>query len=240
MKYNINWEAIRGIYCEIGSAAGDRVVLKRQEVIFNWISEPFENEDSPFENISNTLVPSVGPLIPLFWISADIFPGFQSRSLTCMIILRFILPGGLAIYLQIIWFFKRFRGTTDTPVLYFWLDLPWVLKSGWIPSLHALSPTCNGFLSFTSGATPADLLAAKPFSVHVFAHVHTSIGGARVGAWACYQYLDCWISACNQVYFYSKTKMIVQFLMCSSLSLSQFNQFIWQRLLGKMYDPQVT
>ena len=50
---------------------------------------------------------------------------------------------------------------TDTPVLDFWWCLSWVSKSGWIPCLHALSPACNGFLRFTSGATPADLLAAS-------------------------------------------------------------------------------
>ena len=40
-------------------------------------------------------------------------------------------------------------------------------KPGWIPRLRALSPACNEFLRFTSGATPADCvkvsMAAKPF-----------------------------------------------------------------------------
>ena len=49
-----------------------------------------------------------------------------------------------------------FRGATDTPVLDFWSRLLWVSKPGWIPRLHALSPACNEFLRFTSGATPAD------------------------------------------------------------------------------------
>ena len=35
-----------------------------------------------------------------------------------------------------------------------------VSKPGWIPHLCALSSMCNGFLRFTSGVTPADLLAA--------------------------------------------------------------------------------
>ena len=39
---------------------------------------------------------------------------------------------------------------------------------GWIPSLDAPFPVCNGFLRFTSGAIPAYLLVvsmeAEPFS----------------------------------------------------------------------------
>ena len=31
-------------------------------------------------------------------------------------------------------------------------------KAQWIPHLHVLFPVCNGFIRFTSGATPADLL----------------------------------------------------------------------------------
>ena len=56
-----------------------------------------------------TSVLFVGPLIPLFWTSSDICPGFQRQS----------------------------------------------------PHLHTLSPVCNGFLRFTSGATPAYLLMAS-------------------------------------------------------------------------------
>ena len=40
-------------------------------------------------------------------------------------------------------------------------------KSEWIDHLHVSSPVCNGFLRFTSGAAPTDLLtaiiAAEPF-----------------------------------------------------------------------------
>ena len=43
------------------------------------------------------------------------------------------------------------------PVLDFWRCLPWISKPGWIPYLHPSSPACNGFLKFTSDATPADL-----------------------------------------------------------------------------------
>ena len=52
-------------------------------------------------------------------------------------------------------------------LLDFWWHLPWVLKPGWIPRLRASLPVCNGFLRFTSGATPAYLsaanMAAEPF-----------------------------------------------------------------------------
>ena len=53
-------------------------------------------------------------------------------------------------------------------------------SQGRLVHLCALSPACNGFLRFNSGATPADLLAAsmvtEPFLIYVLA----SIGGARV------------------------------------------------------------
>ena len=39
--------------------------------------------------------------------------------------------------------------------------MPWVSRPRWIPNLCASSPWCNGFLRFTSGATPADLLVAS-------------------------------------------------------------------------------
>ena len=55
--------------------------------------------------------------------------------------------------------------------------LPWISRSGWTSCLHALSTVCNGFLRFTSGATPTNLLAAsmatKPFW---FSYLCTSIG----------------------------------------------------------------
>ena len=49
-----------------------------------------------------------------------------------------------------------FRGAADTPILDFWWRLRWVSKLGWIPSLAC--PAHNGFLRFTSGATPADCI----------------------------------------------------------------------------------
>ena len=44
---------------------------------------------------------------------------------------------------------------------------PGFQSQGRFPRLHASSPACNGFLRFTSGATPADLLAAEPFFINV-------------------------------------------------------------------------
>ena len=68
----------------------------------------------------------VGPLIPLFLTSGDIFSGFQSQ--------------------------------------------------GQFPNLHASLP---GYLRFTSGVTPADLLVAS-MAAKLFhpLNLHTSIGGA--------------------------------------------------------------
>ena len=43
--------------------------------------------------------------------------------------------------------------------------------SQWIRCLSGASPACNGFLRFTSGATPADLMmasmVAEPFMIHI-------------------------------------------------------------------------
>ena len=71
-----------------------------------------------------------------------------------------------------------FCGATDTPVLDFWWYLPWVSKPGWIPRLPALSPACNEFLRFTSGVTPADLLAASMAASHI-AYMHVAVVGCQ-------------------------------------------------------------
>ena len=46
---------------------------------------------------------------------------------------------------------------------------------GWIPHVYASSPACGGFLRFTSGVTPTDLLvssiAAAPFYPHTCTHL---------------------------------------------------------------------
>ena len=49
----------------------------------------------------------------------------------------------------------------DTLVLDFWWGMSWVSRPGWIPGMWTSSCWCIGFLRFTSGATPADLLVAS-------------------------------------------------------------------------------
>ena len=53
---------------------------------------------------------------------------------------------------------------------------PGFQSQGGSPHLHALLPAHSGILSFASGATPADLLTAKPF---LYKYMRASIGGAR-------------------------------------------------------------
>ena len=48
----------------------------------------------------------------------------------------------------------------------------------WIPHLCALSPACNEFLRFTSGATPADLLAAT-MAAGCIPYMHVAEVGCR-------------------------------------------------------------
>ena len=71
-----------------------------------------------------------------------------------------------------------FFGATNTPVLDFWWRLPWISKSGWIPHLRASSPAHNGCLIFTSGVTPANLLAASMAADHVH-YMHAAEVGCR-------------------------------------------------------------
>ena len=121
-----------------------------QKHVHNWTTgfKPF-NTDSNLSKLQYTQIinvcikllfkknledisPFVGSLIPLFWTSGEICPGFQSQ-------------GGPINCIYIIW----------------------------------ISPACNGFLRFTSGATPADLLtasiAAEPFwSKYLHTYMHYS------------------------------------------------------------------
>ena len=53
---------------------------------------------------------------------------------------------------------------------------PWVSKPQWIPHLCVLSPACNEFPRFTSGATPADLLATSLCLLNVFSCRFFDIG----------------------------------------------------------------
>ena len=74
-----------------------------------------------------------------------------------------------------------FDWATDTPVLDFWWRLVWVSKPGWIPSLHALLPAPNGFLRFTSGATPTDLdflfwmLSMFQTQIYIYIYIYVSL-----------------------------------------------------------------
>ena len=80
-----------------------------------------------------------------------------------------------------------------TPVLDFSSRLSWV-------SNPASSPVCNGFLRFTSGVTPAELLktslAAEPFLIHILALIYSSIGGTwtRIKCLAQFLQTRYWIS----------------------------------------------
>ena len=65
------------------------------------------------------------------------------------------LPNHFKTFLKGISLFCR---ATDTPVLHLWYHLPWLLKPVWIPYLYAFLSAYNGFLIFTSGVTPADVL----------------------------------------------------------------------------------
>ena len=81
-------------------------------------------------------------------------------------------------------FKNKFRGhqpfcrATDTPVLDFWCQLPWVSKPVSIPFLDTLSLASNGFLRFTFGVTPTDLLMAsivvQPFGSK-YLHICTQV-----------------------------------------------------------------
>ena len=56
--------------------------------------------------------------------------------------------------------------------------LPLISKPGWIPCLCVLSPARNGFLRFTSGVTPADVLMASMAASHI-----PYMNVAEVGYW---------------------------------------------------------
>ena len=57
---------------------------------------------------------------------------------------------------------------------------------GWFQSrdgyirLHASTPALNGFLRFTSGVTPTDLMVArkvaKPYLIHILAYIQALVG----------------------------------------------------------------
>ena len=125
-----------------------------------------------------TSVIFVWSLIPLFWTSEDVCPGFQSQgwslgshasSPTYNGFLRFIsgvtpadrlsvsiAAESFTYYKSILETRTRRRRTDD-----FWWRLPRVSKPRLIPGLHASSPTYNGFLRFISSVTPADRLSVS-------------------------------------------------------------------------------
>ena len=78
----------------------------------------------------------------------------------------------------------------------FWWWLHWFSKLGWICHLCDLSLAWNGFLRFTSGATPADLLTASmtaepfdPFTCTcIYKHLWDTRDRVRGSVWqACYR-----------------------------------------------------
>ena len=71
-------------------------------------------------------------------------------------------------------------------ILDFWWNLLLVSRPGGYPPLRTSSPAWNGFLRFTSGATPADLLmASQAFLIHLLVDVHTIIDGPGIRDRAC-------------------------------------------------------
>ena len=58
-----------------------------------------------------------------------------------------------------------------TSVLDFYDVCPGFQSQDGLPDLYAFFPVCIEFLRFISGATPADLMAAESFSIHILAHI---------------------------------------------------------------------
>ena len=84
-----------------------------------------------------------------------------------------ILCANVYTFLKIFGGHESFCVATDTPVLDFWWDLPWVSKPGWITHLYASSPVHSGCLRFTSGVTLADLLAVSMAASRV-SYIHVA------------------------------------------------------------------
>ena len=119
----------------------------------------------------------------------------------------------------------------------------WVSKPWWIHHLCALSPACNGFLRFTSGATPAHLLAismaAKLFSS---TQLRTSIGGGlrRDQDLSCCCCLTVWNQAdalptfihLSQV-LWVQSHLLTEHLPCSTFTIAWTIVTIHKRSLGQ-------
>ena len=95
---------------------------------------------------------------------------------------RSVLYTYISIHQRHIHFLKKnledispFCGATDTPVLDFWLCLLWVSKLEWAALFTHDGGTCvTSSLRFTSGVTPADLLAASNGSWANLFHIPVS------------------------------------------------------------------
>ena len=73
-----------------------------------------------------------------------------------------------------------FYGTIETPIFEILVISALGFKARVIRHLHTSSPVSNGYLRFTSGASPAALLtasiAAEPFwPMYLYIHVHASV-----------------------------------------------------------------
>ena len=92
---------------------------------------------------------------------------------------------------------------------------------GGSPCLHALLPAYNGFLRFTSGVTPADLLVlstvAEPFQ---FTYTCKSIGGAQVR-------IECTSQHVTRQTLYQRSSAIGVFPKCfAEFRIPEFADFI--------------
>ena len=127
----------------------------------------------------------MGPLIPLFWTSGDICPGFQSQGeVACTLSCLHASDGSKG----------GRRGCAPPPGgQNFFIFMQFLVKIdkiiGWCPSLGVGAPSsgkswiCHCMLSSdsTSGATPAGLLAACMVTHHVLYML--SFRFAEIGCW---------------------------------------------------------
>ena len=99
--------------------------------------------------------------------------------------------------------------------------------------LHASSPTCNGFLRFTSGVTPADLLvasmAAKPFQ-STYLHTYKYLWGLSPGSST-----RC-LAVCNKTDVLAAEKRKKD-CWCFIITKKRVREFVWGekwKLVNKM------
>ena len=77
-----------------------------------------------------------------------------------------------------------FCGATDTPILDFWWHLLWVSKPKWVLPYSSLAEAyvIKHSLRFTSGVTPADLLAASMAVEPSLQHTCKALVDSKLGA----------------------------------------------------------